>query len=44
MGRLYSSAFYAMWDTRTPLKFAVIRVILTVALGYYFALYLPGEI
>jgi putative peptidoglycan lipid II flippase len=41
MGRLYSSAFYALWDTRTPLKFAVIRVILTVALGYYCALYLP---
>ncbi len=44
MGRLYSSAFYALWDTRTPLKFAVIRVLLTVALGYYFALYLPGEL
>jgi putative peptidoglycan lipid II flippase len=44
MGRLYSSAFYAMWDTRTPLKFAVIRVIMTVGLGYYFALYLPGEL
>jgi len=41
MGRLYSSAFYAMWDTRTPLKFAIVRVILTVALGYYCALNLP---
>jgi putative peptidoglycan lipid II flippase len=41
MGRLYSSAFYALWDTRTPLKFAVIRVALTIGLGYYCALMLP---
>ncbi len=41
MGRLYSSAFYALWDTRTPLKFAVIRVMLTVALGYFCAIPLP---
>jgi putative peptidoglycan lipid II flippase len=41
MGRLYSSAFYALWDTRTPLKFAVVRVLLTIALGYYCALMLP---
>lgn len=40
-GRLYSSAFYALRDTRTPLKFAVIRVALTLALGYTFALPLP---
>jgi putative peptidoglycan lipid II flippase len=40
-GRLYSSAFYALRDTRTPLKFAVIRVVLTLALGYTFALPLP---
>ena len=44
MGRLYSSAFYSLWDTRTPLKFAVIRVILTIALGYYCALYLPATL
>jgi putative peptidoglycan lipid II flippase len=31
-GRLYSSAFYALRDTRTPLKFAVIRVVLTLSL------------
>ena len=31
-------------DTRTPLKFAVIRVILTIALGYYCALYLPATL
>ena len=40
-GRLYSSAFYALRDTRTPLKFAVIRVTLTLILGYLFALPLP---
>jgi putative peptidoglycan lipid II flippase len=40
-GRLYSSAFYALRNTRTPLKFAVIRVSLTLVLGYLFALPLP---
>ena len=37
LGRLYSSAFYALRDTRTPLKFAVARVALTGILGYLFA-------
>lgn len=40
-GRLYSSAFYALRDTRTPLNFAIIRVSLTLALGYLCALPLP---
>jgi putative peptidoglycan lipid II flippase len=40
-GRLYSSAFYALRNTRTPLKFAVIRVVLTLGLGYLCALPLP---
>ncbi len=40
-GRLYSSAFYALKDTRTPLKFAVIRVALTTILGYICAKPLP---
>jgi len=40
-GRLYSSAFYALKDTRTPLKFAIIRVTLTTVLGYLCALPLP---
>lgn len=44
LGRLYSSAFYALLDTRTPLRFAIIRVLLTTALGLLFALVLPGWI
>ena len=34
LGRLYSSAFYALYDTKTPLRFAVVRVLLTTALGF----------
>jgi putative peptidoglycan lipid II flippase len=41
-GRLYSSAYYALRDTRTPLRYAVVRVALTTVLGYFFALRLPG--
>ena len=39
--RLYSSAFYALRDTRTPLWFAVARVTLTGLLGYLCAYPLP---
>jgi putative peptidoglycan lipid II flippase len=42
LGRLYSSAFYSLHDTRTPLRFALIRVALTISLGLLFALPLPG--
>jgi putative peptidoglycan lipid II flippase len=41
LGRLYASAFYALHDTRTPLKFASLRVFLTLVLGYFAALPLP---
>lgn len=41
MGRLYSSTFYALRDTKTPLRYAVVRVTLTTGLGYFFALVLP---
>jgi putative peptidoglycan lipid II flippase len=41
LGRLYSSAFYALRDTRTPLRFAIARVVLTGVLGYLFAFPLP---
>lgn len=40
-GRLYSSAFYSLKDTKTPLRFAIIRVVLTTILGYVSALVLP---
>jgi putative peptidoglycan lipid II flippase len=38
---LYSSAYYALRDTRTPLRFAVFRVALTTVLGYICAKPLP---
>jgi putative peptidoglycan lipid II flippase len=41
LGRLYSSGYYALRDTRTPLRFAILRVILTTILGYLAALPLP---
>lgn len=42
MGRLYSSTFYSLRDTRKPLKFAMIRVFFTTTLGVLCAFYLPG--
>ena len=41
LGRLYSSTYYALRDTRTPLRFAIVRVILTTVLGILFAFPLP---
>ena len=41
LGRLYSSTYYALRDTRTPLNYAVIRVLLTTGLGYACAIVLP---
>jgi putative peptidoglycan lipid II flippase len=41
LGRLYASTYYALHDTRTPLRYAVIRVILTTGLGYLCAIPLP---
>jgi putative peptidoglycan lipid II flippase len=38
LGRLYSSAFYALRDTKTPLRYAMMRVALTGILGYLFAI------
>jgi putative peptidoglycan lipid II flippase len=41
MARLYSSAFYALKDTRTPFRFAAARVALGTVLGAGGALLLP---
>lgn len=41
LGRLYASTYYALRDTRTPLYFAVVRVLLTTGLGYCAAIPLP---
>jgi len=41
LGRLYSSTYYALRDTRTPLRYATVRVVLTTILGYLCALPLP---
>jgi len=38
LGRLYANALYALRDTKTPFRFALIRVTLTIVLGYLFAL------
>ncbi|MGH7713316.1 MAG: lipid II flippase MurJ, partial [Gemmatimonadaceae bacterium] len=40
-GRLYASAFYAMKDARTPLRFALARVALSVVIGVLLALVVP---
>lgn len=41
LGRLYSSAFYALRDTRTPLYFAITRVLVGTALAVTFAFGAP---
>ncbi|HEX8372935.1 MAG TPA: murein biosynthesis integral membrane protein MurJ [Chthoniobacterales bacterium] len=41
LGRLYASTYYALQDTKTPLKYAIVRVLLATALGYTAAVLLP---
>ncbi|MDP9170285.1 MAG: murein biosynthesis integral membrane protein MurJ [Acidobacteriota bacterium] len=41
-GRLYASTFYALKDTRTPLRFAILRIVLTTLLGYLCVRLVPG--
>jgi len=41
LGRLYSSTYYALRDTRTPLNYALVRVALTTALGYLCSIPVP---
>ncbi|HZA14548.1 MAG TPA: murein biosynthesis integral membrane protein MurJ, partial [Myxococcaceae bacterium] len=40
--RLYASGFYARKDTRTPLLFAIVRVLLGAGLAWFAGLRLPG--
>jgi putative peptidoglycan lipid II flippase len=41
LGRLYASTYYALHDTRTPLRYAIIRVTTGALLGYVCAIHLP---
>ena len=41
LARLYSSTYYALRDTRTPLRFALIHVGIATVLGYVLAIALP---
>jgi putative peptidoglycan lipid II flippase len=41
LGRLYSSTYYALRDTRTPLRYALVHVGVATALGYVAAIILP---
>jgi putative peptidoglycan lipid II flippase len=41
LGRLYSSAFYALRDTRTPMRFALVRVTTSITLGATLAIFGP---
>ncbi|MEE8062347.1 MAG: murein biosynthesis integral membrane protein MurJ [Gemmatimonadales bacterium] len=40
-GRLYASTYYALQDTRTPLRYSLVRVTLSIALGWLLAFQLP---
>jgi len=42
LSRLSASTFYALGDTRTPLRYAVVRVALTTVLGFLCSVPLPA--
>ncbi|WP_198298273.1 murein biosynthesis integral membrane protein MurJ [Bordetella genomosp. 8] len=44
LGRLYSSTYYALLDPRTPLRYALVRLLLTTVLGLACALVLPARL
>lgn len=44
LGRLYSSTFYALRDTRTPLRYAIVRVFLAACFGYVLSQHVPSLI
>jgi len=41
LGRLDSSTYFALRDSRTPMRFAILRIALTTVLGYICALKVP---
>lgn len=41
LARLYNSAFYALRDPRTPLRYSIVRLVLVASLGVPAALLLP---
>lgn len=43
-GRLYSSAYFALRDTKTPLRYAILHVVIATVLGYLCAVPLPPAI
>jgi putative peptidoglycan lipid II flippase len=44
MARLYTSAFYALKDTRTPLRYALARLGLTAVLAWWSAVKMPAAL
>ena len=44
LGRLYASTSYALHDTRTPLRFAIVRIVVATVLGYLLAVRAPAWI
>lgn len=44
LGRLYASTYYALHDTRTPLRYAAGRVALGLLIGYVVAIHVPALI
>jgi putative peptidoglycan lipid II flippase len=44
LARLYSSTYYALRDTRTPLRYALVHVAIATVLGYVAAIWLPPVI
>jgi putative peptidoglycan lipid II flippase len=44
LARLYASTYYALRDTRTPLRYALVHVAVATALGYIAAILVPPAI
>ena len=44
LGRLYSSAYYALKDTKTPLRYALVHVAIATVLGYVLAIPVPRSL